>query len=166
MKGYTKAITAAAAANVLTGCSSMVEIPEADTYAQPKWYADCEQAGTEGMFWWADDYAYACGAGVSKFEQAAESEAYAFAIKSFAERINGEIDSSTQVSITDDTKTSTVEVNHSVKQTTIREHLEVVREVYRYAGKHYVFVRLKMNKETFDQLMGEAGNAGTSTSVR
>jgi len=166
MKGLIKAITATAATVVLAGCSSMVEIPEEDTYAQPKWYADCEQAGTEGMFWWADDYAYACGAGVSQFEQAAESEAYAFAIKSFAERINGTIDSSTRVSITDDTKTSTVEVNHYVKQTTIKEHLEVVREVYRYAGNHYVFVRLKMNKETFDQLMGEAGNADTNPSAR
>jgi hypothetical protein len=164
MKGMSKAILSFSAAAVLAGCSSMVEIPESDTYAQPKWYADCEQAGTEGMFWWANDYAYACGAGVSSFEQAAESEAYAFAIKSFAERINGKIDSSTKVSITDNTKTSTVEVNHSVTETEIREHLEVKRDVYRYQGRHYIFVRLKMHKETFDRLMNEADNAPSNSS--
>jgi len=150
---------ATSAAAVLAGCSSMVEIPEADVYAQPKWYNDCKQSGTEGMFWWANDYAYACGAGVSQFEQAAESEAYAFAVKSFAERINGTLDSSTKVSIEDNSKTSKVEVNHSVSDTKIREHLEVKRDVYRYQGQHYVFVRLKMEKETFDRLMNEAGNA-------
>lgn len=162
MKGISKAILGVSAAAVLAGCSSMVEIPEADTYAQPKWYADCEQAGTEGMFWWANDYAYACGAGVSSFEQAAESEAYAFAIKSFAERINGKINSSTKVTIENDSKNSTVEVNHSVTETEIREHLEVKRDVYRYQGHHYVFVRLKMNKETFDRLMNEANDAPSS----
>jgi hypothetical protein len=159
MKGISKAILVTSAAAALAGCSSMVQVPEADVYAQPKWYNDCEQAGTEGMFWWANDYAYACGAGVSQFEQAAESEAYAFAIKSFAERINGTIDSSTSVSIRNDNKNSSVNVNHSVSDTEIREHLEVKRDVYRYQGKHYVFVRLKMQKETFDRLINEAGNA-------
>jgi len=44
------------AASVLaTGCSSMKEVEERKTYAQPSWYIDCAQAGTEGWFWFAKD---------------------------------------------------------------------------------------------------------------
>jgi len=44
----------------------------------------------------------------------------------------------------------------TVKNTTIRQHIQ--REVGQFTmgGRHYTFVRLKMPKETFDQLVAEA----------
>lgn len=156
MKGTLKAVTLAATLLTLGACSSMTTIAERDEYAQPKWYADCAQSGTEGWFWWEKEYAYACGAGESVFGQASEAEAYAFAMKGFAERINGHVNSKTEVKIVDDTKTSSTVVSHYVTDTTIREHLEVKKGVFKYSGKQYNFVRLKMPKEVFDTLIQEA----------
>lgn len=64
MKGIIKTGIMIGALTLLGACSSKyVEIAERDTYAQPKWYANCAETGTEGWFWWKEDYAYACGAG-------------------------------------------------------------------------------------------------------
>ena len=55
---------------LLTACSGMKEIENRKTYAEPSWYQDCAQAGTEGWFWNNKEYAYACGAGESIHAQA------------------------------------------------------------------------------------------------
>ena len=136
-----------------------------DTKANPKWYADCEQIGSEGFLFWKDKYAYACGMGESKFEQASEAQAYAFAVKGFAERINGTVNSSTTVDIKNDKRTTRTFVEHSVQNTVIREHLEVKRKSYELAstGNVHTYVRIKMPLETFNNLIAEADNAQVST---
>jgi hypothetical protein len=141
---------------VITGCSSMKPIQESKVYMQPSWYQDCAQAGTEGWFWWTKEYAYACGAGESIHAQAAEEQMYAIAMNNFAKRINSEVNSSTEIKFVDDKKSTHTVISYQVKNTVIREHLN--REVGQFtmSGRHYTFVRLKMPKAVFDQLIAEA----------
>ena len=163
MKGKLQALAAVAVAFAMAGCSSMQEIEVRETKANPKWYADCEQIGSEGFLFWKDKYAYACGMGESRFEQASESQAYAFAVKGFAERINGTVNSSTVVDITNDTRNTRTVVEHSVSHTVIREHLEVKRYAYQLesTGNVHTYVRIKMPLEVFDRLIQEAKDAKT-----
>ena len=79
--------------SLFTACSGMKTIEERKNYAQPDWYKDCAQAGTEGWFWWSKEFAYACGAGESVHAQAAEEQMYAIAMNNFAKRINSEVNS-------------------------------------------------------------------------
>jgi hypothetical protein len=141
---------------VLTACGSMKDIEDRKSYAQPSWYQDCAQSGSEGWFWWSKDMAYACGAGESIYAQAAEEQMYAIAMNNFAKRINSEVNSSTEIKFVDDKKSTRTVISYTVKNTVIREHLQ--REVGQFTmgGKHYTFVRLKMPKTTFDQLVSEA----------
>ena len=157
MKGTIKALIAGTAIATLAGCSSFntVTIEERDDYAQPKWYASCAQTGTEGFFWFAKEYAYACGAGESRFQQAAEEQMYAVAMNNFAKRINGRVNSKTEIDITNDVKNTTTKIAYVVDDTAITQHLEEERGTYKYAGKHYTFVKLKMPKEVFDALVSE-----------
>jgi hypothetical protein len=140
----------------LAACSSMKEIDNRKTYAQPKWYQDCAQSGKEGLFWWTKEYAYACGAGESRYAQAAEEQMYAIAMNNFAKRINSRVNSETEIKFVDDKKSTRTVISYRVTDTVIREHLQ--REVghFTMAGKHYTFVRLKMPKEVFDQLISES----------
>jgi hypothetical protein len=140
----------------LTACSSMQKIEERKTYAQPDWYANCAQSGTEGYFWWTKEYAYACGAGESVFAQAAEEQMYAIAMNNFAKRINSEVNSETEINFVNDKKTTKTRISYAVKNTTIREHLNRETGQFTMAGRHYTFVRLKMPKAVFDQLIQEA----------
>jgi hypothetical protein len=164
MKGTLKALAAATIVATMAGCSSMQEIEVRETKANPNWYVDCEQIGSEGFLFWKDKYAYACGMGESRFEQASEAQAYAFAVKGFAERINGTVNSSTVVDITNDTRNTRTVVEHSVQDTVIREHLEVKRYSYQLAstGRVHTYVRIKMPLEVFDRLIQEAKNAKVS----
>jgi hypothetical protein len=141
---------------LLTACSGMKEIENRKTYAEPSWYQDCAQAGTEGWFWNTKEYAYACGAGESIHAQAAEEQMYAIAMNNFAKRVNSEVNSETNIEFVDDRKKTYTRISYVVKNTTIREHLQ--REVGHFTmnGKHYTFVRLKMPKPVFDQLIAEA----------
>jgi len=157
MKGLIKAGAVASILGILAGCSSMKEIPERDNYAQPKWYQECAEAGTEGMFWWKTEYAYACGAGESRFYQAAEEQMYAIAMNHFATRINGVVDSKTTLEFVNDTKNTETVISYSVDSTSITEHLAEDRGNFVFQGKHYTFVRLKMEKETFDRLLHANG---------
>ena len=143
-------------AGVLAGCSSMNAVEERKTYGQPSWYQDCAQAGTEGWFWWSKEYAYACGAGESIHAQAAEEQMYAIAMNNFAKRINSEVNSETKIEFINDRKSTSTKISYVVKDTTIREHLN--REVGHFTmqGRHYTFVKLKMPKAVFDQLISEA----------
>ena len=154
-----KALAIGLVAAALTGCSSMKTIEVRDTKAHPNWYVDCEQIGSEGWkFWNRDKFAYACGMGESLYEQAAEAQAYAFAVKGFAERINGSVNASTVVDINNDKRTTRTLVEHKVVDTVIREHLEVKKHSYQLAAtsRVHTYVRIKMPLETFDRLMQEA----------
>jgi len=161
MKGTLKALVAATVVVTMAGCSSMQEIEVRETKAHPNWYVDCEQIGSEGFLFWKDDYAYACGMGESRFEQASEAQAYAFAVKGFAERINGTVNSSTVVNITNDVRQTSTVVEHKVADTVIREHLEVKRYAYELGatGRVHTYVRIKMPLEVFDRLIQEAKDA-------
>ena len=157
-----KALLVGLVAAALTGCSSMKTIEVRDTKAHPNWYVDCEQIGSEGWkFWNRDKFAYACGMGESIYEQAAEAQAYAFAVKGFAERINGSVNASTVVDINNDKRTTRTLVEHKVVDTVIREHLEVKKHSYQLSATNRVhtYVRIKMPLETFDRLMQEAKSA-------
>jgi len=161
MKGLTKAITISTLVLGLGACSSMNTLEVRETKANPNWYEECEQIGSEGFLFWKDKYAYACGMGESRYEQASEAQAYAFAVKGFAERINGTVNSSTVVDIQNDRRTTRTVVEHSVKDTVIREHLEVKKKSYELAssGNVHTYVRIKMPLETFDRLIQEASDA-------
>jgi len=157
-KAIAKAITAGVLVSMLGACSTMNTIDVRETKANPNWYTDCEQIGSEGFLFWKDDYAYACGMGESIYEQASESQAYAFAVKGFAERINGTVNSKTVVDIKNDSRSDHTRVEHLVKDTTIREHLEVKKYSYELAstGRVHTYVRIKMPLEVFDRLIQEA----------
>ena len=165
MTGIIKKATLVGVLITLGACSSMTKIDKLSEKANPKWYANCEQIGSEGFLFWKDKYAYACGMGESKFEQASEAQAYAFAVKGFAERINGTVNSSTTVDIKNDKRTTRTFVEHSVQNTVIREHLEVKRMSYELAstGNVHTYVRIKMPLETFNNLIAEADNGQVST---
>lgn len=164
MKGnFVTTISAVALSLTLGACSNMTTIAERDTYAQPKWYADCAESGTEGWFWWKEEYAYACGAGVSIFEQAAEEQMYAIAMNNFAKRINSKVNSETVLQFKDNNgsesrQTSTL-ISYKVDNTAIREHVSRETGTYKYAGKTYTFVKLSMKKDVFDSLLAEAKSA-------
>ena len=157
-KAITKAALLIGLVGMLGACSTMKTIDVRETKANPNWYADCEQMGSEGFLFWKTDYAYACGMGESIYEQASESQAYAFAVKGFAERINGTVNSKTIVDIKNDSRTDRTRVEHLVKNTTIREHLEVKKYSYELAstGRIHTYVRIKMPLEVFDRLIQEA----------
>jgi hypothetical protein len=141
---------------VLTACGSMKAVEDRKTYAAPTWYSDCAQAGTEGWFWWTKEYAYACGAGESIYAQAAEEQMYAIAMNNFAKRINGKVNSETEIKFVDDKKSTRTVISYKVSDTAIREHLQHEVGQFTMGGKHYTFVRLKMPKATFDALIAEA----------
>jgi len=141
---------------LLTACGSMKEIENRKTYAEPSWYQDCAQAGREGWFWFAKDYAYACGGGESIHAQAAEEQMYAIAMNNFAKRINSEVNSETRIEFNNDKKSTHTKISYVVKNTTIREHLQRELGHFTMNGRHYTFVRLKMPKAVFDQLIAES----------
>ena len=132
MKAIMKLAMAGTLVSMLGACSSMTTIAERDTYAQPKWYASCAQAGTEGWFWWKEEYAYACGAGESIFQQAAEEQMYAIAMNNFAKRINGKVNSETTMTFTNDTKDTNTFISYKVNDTAITQHLEEERSTFVY----------------------------------
>src|SRR6056300_228460 len=119
MKGILKSIAVLGLLGILGACSSMTTIAERDTYAQPKWYANCVESGYEGWFWWKEEMAYACGAGESIFVQAAEEQMYAIAMNNFAKRINSEVNSNTNLIFTDqngsESRQTRTEISYTVK---------------------------------------------------
>jgi len=165
MKGFFIFFTVGTMVAMLGACSTMKGIEVRETKAHPTWYEDCEQIGKEGWLFWKTDYAYSCGMGESKFEQASESQAYAFAVKGFAERINGTVNSSTVVDIKNDVRNTRTIVEHKVSDTVIREHLEVKRYAYELGatGRVHTYVRIKMPLEIFDRLIQEAKDAKVSS---
>jgi hypothetical protein len=159
MKNTLKTLTVGVVLAATAGCSALKEIEVRDTKAQPDWYMACKQVGSEGVGF-TDTHAYSCGMGQSRYEQASEAQAYAFAIKGFAERLNGTVTASTVVDIKDDTRTAKTHVEHSVVETAVREHLEVQRHSYelKSTGMIHTYVRIKMPLNTFNTLLEEAKN--------
>lgn len=155
MKGTSKVILAASVL-ALTACGSMKEVENRKTYAQPDWYQNCAQAGVEGYLWWSKDYVYACGAGESRFSQAAEEQMYAVAMNNFAKRINGRVNSSTDISIVNDKKSTKTVISYAVSDTAIREHVQQESGAFTMDGRHYSFIKLKMPKSVFDTLVKES----------
>jgi uncharacterized membrane protein len=151
-----KAILVGMLAAAITGCSSMKDIPERKTYAQPSWYKDCAQEGVKGWFWWKEDYVYACGAGESAYAQAAEEQMDAIAMNNFAKRINGTVNSETVIDIVNDKKSTRTMISYKVTDTAIRRHVKSEKGHFTMNGRHYTYVRLEMKKGTFEQLMTEA----------
>jgi len=166
MKGILKSIAVLGLLGTLGACSSMTTIAERDTYAQPKWYASCAETGSEGWFWWKEDYAYSCGAGESIFVQAAEEQMYAIAMNNFAKRINSEVNSETILEFKDqngnESRQTRTKISYVVNSTTIREHIAKETGTFKYQGKMFTFVKLKMDKEIFDALVQEAKNVKTA----
>ena len=162
MKGVIKAGIIAGMLSMLGACSTYTTIAERDEYAQPKWYANCVESGYEGWFWWKEEYAYACGAGESVFQQAAEEQMYAIAMNNFAKRINSEVNSTTNLEFTDnngaESRATRTFISYVVKDTTIREHIAKETGTFKYQGKMYTFVKLRISKDIFDQLIQEAKN--------
>ena len=144
----------------LGACSGMTSIPERDEYAQPEWYSNCVESGASGYFWWKQEYAFACGAGESIFQQAAEEQMYAIAMNNFAKRMNSQVNSETTLEFKDNNGTETrqtlTRIQYVVKNTSIREHIAKETGTFKYQGKMFTFVKLRMEKETFDQLVQEA----------
>ena len=159
MKGIMKLGAIISMTAMLGACSTMTEIAERENYAEPKWYADCAESGTEGFFWWKEEYAYACGGGQSKFFQGAEEQMYAIAMNQFAKRINGVINSETTIDIKNNNRTTRSVISYKVDNVAIREHIAHDRMKFKYQGEYYTFVKLRMNKEVFDSLLQEAKNA-------
>jgi len=156
MKGLIRTMFVLGTMAMLGACSSMTTIAERETYAQPKWYAKCAESGTEGWFWWKEEYAYSCGAGESIFQQGAEEQMYAIAMNGFAKRINGTVNSKTDIKIVNDTKNTSTYISYVVKDTTIREHIAKETGTFTLGGKFYTFVKLRMPKQVFDTLIQEA----------
>jgi hypothetical protein len=151
-----RTLTLSLLALAITGCSSMKEIEQRKTYAQPNWYQECEQHATEGWFWQSQEYVYSCGAGESKYQQASIAQAEAFALNSFAARINTAVNSTTSIEIKDKSRVTNTKVVTSINNTQIQDHTEAKKASYTKGGIFYTFVRLKMTKETFERLKTEA----------
>jgi hypothetical protein len=158
-KAIQKALMFVALTSLLGACSTMTNVEERKNYAMPSWYKDCKEAGTEGWFWWEKEFAYACGAGESIHPQAAEEQMYAIAMNNFAKRINSKVNSETEIKFIDEKKSTSTMISYRVKDTVIREHLQKKVDVFTMGGKTYTFVRLKMPKATFDQLVNESKQA-------
>ena len=144
---------------LVTACSSMKDIPERKTYAQPNWYQDCAQEGVKGWFWWKEDYVYSCGAGESAYAQAAEEQMDAIAMNNFAKRINGTVNSETVIDIKDDKKSTRTMISYKVQDTAIRKHVKSEKGHFTMNGRHYTYVRLEMKRGTFEQLIAESKQA-------
>jgi|TARA_B110000503_G_scaffold122107_1_gene186351 hypothetical protein len=159
-KNFIKAATTVALLASLGACSSYTTIAERDEYAQPKWYANCVESGYEGWFWMKEEFAYACGAGESVFVQAAEEQMYAIAMNNFAKRMNSSVNSKTELAFQDnngkESRQTTTNISYVVKDTTIREHIAKETGTFKYQGKMYTFVKLRMSKDIFDALVQEA----------
>ena len=80
---------------------------------------------------------------------------YAIAMNNFAKRINGKVNSETNLSFVNDVKQTSTRIAYTVEDTSIVQHLEEERSTYVYNSKQYTFVKLKMPKIVFDQLLAQ-----------
>jgi len=151
-----KALLAISMVSILSACSSMKEIEVRKTAAHPSWYADCEQRGKEGWFWAREGYVYSCGMGESRYQQASEAQADAFALDGFAKRLGSRVNSLTKVEIIDERKATQTRVETSTGNQLIQDQLESKKHQYSLNGQYYTYVRLKMTEDTFNRLKAKA----------
>lgn len=138
--------------SLVTGCASVKEVEVRKTAAQPTWYAECEQRGKEGWFWAREGYVYSCGLGVSKFAQASELQADAFALDSFAKRIGSRVNSLTKVEFIDERKSTHSKVETNTGNVLIQNQMESKKYQYIHNGQYHTYIRLKMTEETYNML--------------
>ncbi len=91
-------------------------------------------------------------------------------MNNFAKRINSEVNSETILEFKDnngaESRQTTTRISYVVKNTTIREHIAKETGTFKYQGKMYTFVKLRMNKEIFDALVQEAKTNTTVTRLQ
>lgn len=151
-----KILIAAVLASMMAGCASVKEVEVRKSAAQPTWYAECEQRGKEGWFWAREGFVYSCGLGVSKYAQASELQADAFALDSFARRLGSRVNSLTKVEFIDERKSTHSRVETKTDNTLIQNQLEAKKYQYIFNGQYYTYIRLKMTEETFNSLKNKA----------
>tara|TARA_B110000305_G_C19298623_1_gene567961 strand:- start:778 stop:1101 length:324 start_codon:yes stop_codon:yes gene_type:complete len=85
---------------------------------------------------------------------------YAIAMNNFAKRMNSSVNSKTELAFQDnngkESRQTTTNISYVVKDTTIREHIAKETGTFKYQGKMYTFVKLRMSKDIFDALVQEA----------
>ena len=156
MKGMLKTVTALAPVGMLGACSSFNSGPQVVAeYKEPNWVTKCKQEGTEGgfLFWGGTEMIYSCGHGSSPSRTLAFKSAKSLAYDGIAERINGYVDSTTKISASDKGgETKSTVIKYVVNKTTINN--QVVDEKYTQIlnGKFHVFVRIKLEKSSFEEL--------------
>ena len=84
---------------------------------------------------------------------------YVIAMNNFAKRINGNVNSKTTIDIVNDVKNTRTTMSYTVSDTAITQHLEEERVTFKYAGKYYTFLKLRMPKAVFDSLVAENSSA-------
>ena len=84
-------------------------------------------------------------------------------MNNFAKRINSSVNSTTKLEFKDsngkETRQTNTVISYVVDDTTIREHIAKETGTFKYQGRMYTFVKLRMNKEIFDALVQEAKDA-------
>ena len=88
---------------------------------------------------------------------------YAIAMNNFAKRMNSQVNSETTMEFKDNNGTESrqtlTRIQYTVKNTSIREHIAKETGTFKYQGKMFTFVKLRMSKDVFDQLVQEAKTA-------
>ena len=88
---------------------------------------------------------------------------YAIAMNNFAKRMNSSVNSETKIQFKDnngsETRQTQTNISYVVRDTTIREHIAKETGTFKYQGKMFTFVKLRMSKDVFDQLVQEAKTA-------
>lgn len=141
---------------IVTGCSGTRSVPERSSYAEPRWYQDCAEAGSEGFLWRSREYVYSCGAGHSLYSQAAKEQMHAIALNNLARRIHSTVDSVTSLEFQEDQRQTRTTIVSRVEQVRLSDFVRADSGHFRYNGEHYTFVRLRMPLERFEQLVQEA----------
>ena len=148
----------------MSACSTVTTVVERDKDVVPTWYMNCQDTGTEGWFWWSEDFYYACGGSVSGFKEAAYDKATQIAKTKIADRINGEVnkrttieynDAGSEESLNSSTQSQMLIVN-KITDTAVRHYSQTEGYLYKRNGVYHYFVMVKVEKSIIDSLVAEA----------
>ncbi|SVB76372.1 uncharacterized protein METZ01_LOCUS229226 [marine metagenome] len=165
MKGKLKTLgIIGAVALLISACSTTTHVVEREKDVVPNWYMNCKDTGTEGWFWWGEDYYYACGGSVSGFKEAAYDKATQIAKTKIADRINGLVNKRTTIEYNDagseDAMTSTTQsqllIVNKITNTAVRHYSQTEGYLYKRNGVYHYFVMVKVEKSIIDSLVSEA----------
>jgi len=96
---------------------------------------------------------YSCGHGSSPSRTLAFKSAKSLAYDGIAERINGYVDSTTKISASDNGgETKSTVIKYVVDKTTINNQIEDEKYTMILNGKYHTFVRIKLEKSSFEEL--------------